>query len=445
MSVALHGICASKGIAVGRVYIADPGQLEIHEYTIWPRQVDGEVARFEAAVDVAREELRAIKRQIPQETSEDVAAFIDTYLLMLEDSVITTAPIKSIREQRCNAEWALKTERDKLVSVFESMEDPYLRTRKDDIDHVVNRIQRILINQGKPEQDASDGRLAGKVVFADDLSPADTVLMQHQGVAGLLTEFGGTNSHTAILARSLRLPAVVGLHHARRYLRDNEMVVIDGREGVVVVDPDEGSVRHFRRRQRDIERHHVVRRSLRRAPAATCDGERIGLRANVELPSDVHAAVQVGAEGIGLYRTEFLFMNREQPPSEEEQYDSYMRLVKSARGGPVTIRTLDLGADKQVDGGRCGAPVPTNPALGLRAVRLCLKEQALFRPQLRAILRASGRGPVRMLIPMLSNTLELRQVLQVVADCRRERRVSAQRTGRTNPQPAATAVERRLS
>jgi len=266
----------------------------------------------------------------------------------------------------------------------------------------------------------TEDSFAGKIVFADDLTPADTVLMQHQGVAALVTEFGGPNSHTAILARSLRIPAVVGLHNAGPYLREHDTLIIDGRQGVVLVDPDEQMVRHYEKLQRQIERVHSARRKLRYAPTVTSDGEAIVLQANVELPADLDAAVQVGAQGIGLYRTEYLFMNRAAPPDEEEQYQAYTEVVRAGEGAPVTIRTLDLGADKQVDGTRPGAPMSSNPALGLRAIRLCLKEPGLFRPQLRAILRASAHSPVRMMIPMLSTISELAQVLDLVKICRQE-------------------------
>jgi len=419
MTFSLHGIGASKGIAIGKVHIVTRGLMEVPEYTLKKTEVESEVKRFKKAIAGARADLGAIKEQIPSDTDTDIAAFIDTHLLMLDDSAITKAPIKFIREQLRNAEWALKVHRDALVSVFEAMEDSYLRTRKDDIDHVVTSVQMRLMHSEKSISH-SDDSFAGKIVFADDLTPADTVLMQHQGVAALVTEFGGPNSHTAILARSLRIPAVVGLHNAGPYLRENDTLIIDGRQGVVLVDPDEQMVRHYEKLQRQIERVHSARRKLRYAPTITSDGESIVLQANVELPADLDGAVQVGAQGIGLYRTEYLFMNRAAPPDEEEQYQAYTEVVRAGEGAPVTIRTLDLGADKQVDGTRPGAPMSSNPALGLRAVRLCLKEPGLFRPQLRAILRASAHSPVRMMIPMLSTTGELAQVMDMVKSCRKE-------------------------
>ena len=418
MTFSFHGIGASKGIAIGKVHIVARGVVEVPEYHVKKSQIEKEVRRFRKAITEARAELGAIKDQIPPDTATDIAAFIDTHLLMLDDAAITSAPIKHIREDRRNAEWALKLQRDALVGVFEAMEDSYLRTRKDDVDHVVNAVQTRLLQVDRRAH--SDGSFSGKIVFADDLTPADTVLMQHQGVAAFVTEFGGPNSHTAILARSLRIPAVVGLHNAAPYLRDDDTVIVDGRQGVVLVDPDEQMVRHYEKLQRDIDRVHAARRKLRFAPTVTSDGESIVLQANVELPADLETAVQVGAQGVGLYRTEYLFMNRDSPPDEEEQYQGYTEVVRAGEGAPVTIRTLDLGADKQVDGTRPGAPLTSNPALGLRAVRLCLKEPGLFRPQLRAILRASAHGPVRMMIPMLSTTGELEQVLSLIDACKRE-------------------------
>lgn len=421
MSFVLQGISVSKGIAIGRLYVIERGQVEVSERNITQRQVAGEIKRFHAALAEARRQLQAVKERIPVETGGDIAAFIDTHLLMLEDSALTKAPVDFIAERRCNAEWALKIQRDAVVGVFEAMDDAYLRTRKDDIDHVVNRVQRILQQRDRSMPgDPGVRQLAGRVVFGDDLTPADTVLMQHHGVAAFVTEFGGPNSHTAILARSLGIPAVVGLHTARPYLRDDEIVIVDGRQGMMLLDPTRGLQRHYEDLKRKIAVHHVARRKLRKAPVVSADGESIGLQANVELPSDIATAVQMGAEGVGLYRTEYLFMNRESPPDEDEQYETYRQVVKALRGAPVTIRTLDLGGDKQVDGARPGAPSAMNPALGLRAIRLCLRDPAMFRPQLRAILRASAHGPVRLMIPMLSTMVELQQVRQILDECRRE-------------------------
>ena len=419
MTFTIHGISASKGIAIGRVHAVDHGRPEAAEHTLDPSRIEAEVGRFGEAVNAARLELRAVKARIPEGTPREIAAFIDTHLLMLEDEAISKAPINYIREMRCNAEWALKLERDALVAVFDAMDDPYLRTRKDDVEHVVNRVQ-VHLQGGPGTRPPSRHAPAGRIVYADDLTPADTVLMQHQGVAGFMTEFGGPNSHTAILARSLNIPAVVGLHRSAALLRDGDEVVLDGRQGIVIVSPADVVKRFYTRRWREIERIKAARSKLRSTPTVTADGEPVVLQANVELPGESAGAVRDGAAGVGLYRTEFLFMNRREPPEEQEQFEAYSELVTALKGAPVTIRTLDLGADKQVDGARPDAPATSNPALGLRAVRLCLKEQGLFRTQIRAILRVSASGPVRMMIPMLANTTELDQVLRIVRDCKRE-------------------------
>ncbi len=420
MTLALQGICASKGVAIGRLYIVDRGALDVNEYLLVEEDVEPEVERFLAAVDTARDELRAVRERIPRDTSADIAAFIDTHLLMLEDSALTKAPVQLVRARRCNAEWALKLQRDALVSVFEEMNDPYLRTRRNDVEHVVARIQRILLRQDKLYHEKPDSRLAGQVVLADDLTPADTVLLLHKGIVGFITEYGGPTSHTAILARSLCIPAVVGVHQARLYLRTGDLVVIDGRAGAVLVGPDDGTVEHYHARQRHIEDQHVLRAKLRGAPTRTVDGKDIELQANIELPEDVEAVTEVSADGVGLYRTEFLFMNRDEMPDEEEQYHAYRGVIEALNGSPVTLRTLDMGADKTIDGGRYTSSWCSNPALGLRAVRLCLKELSLFRPQLRAILRASQHGPTRLLLPMLSNLQEVGQVQRIIEECRRE-------------------------
>ena len=438
MTFTIHGISASNGVAIGRVHAVDRGRTEVVERRIEPSQVEAEISRFGRAVDAARLELRAVKARIPEGTPREIAAFIDTHLLMLEDEAISKAPVTYIRDMRCNAEWALKLECDALVAVFDAMDDAYLRTRKNDVEHVVNRVQIHLQGERRKTSPSSEPA-AGRIIYADDLTPADTVLMQHQGVAGFMTEFGGPTSHTAILARSLNIPAVVGLHRSATLLRDGDEVVLDGRQGIVIVSPADIVKRFYERRRREIERIRSARRRLRATPTVTADGEPVLLQANVELPGESAGAVRDGAAGVGLYRTEFLFMNRRDPPDEQEQFEAYAELVAGMKGAPVTIRTLDLGADKQVDGTRPDAPVTSNPALGLRAVRLCLKEQSLFRPQIRAILRASASGPVRMMIPMLANTTELDQVLRIVRECKRE--LDARGEGYDASMPVGAMIE----
>ena len=431
MTLALTGIGVSKGIAIGQVYRLHRDQLEIPMYAIPLLRVEEEVARYRLAMETAKRQLRTIRERIPAVTPADIGAFIDTHLLMLEDSTLAEGPAQMIRDLRYNAEWALKLQRDRVVQVFDEMDDPYLRTRKDDVEHVVDRIQRILINQEDQHHAVLEADLQGRIILADDLSPADTLLMQHQGIAGFITESGGPLSHTAILARGLRIPAIVGVRRARRYLRADEDLIIDGNAGIIIADPDERSFRHYRKRQREERRYQSELNKLKEAPACTADGFDITLLANIELPEDIRAVRKVGAAGIGLYRTEFLYMNREDLPTEEEHYKAYLKVVRSMKGAPVTFRTFDLGADKQPGGGRHITPNVTNPALGLRAIRLCLKEPGLFVPQLRALLRVSAHGPVKIMFPMLSNSLELFQVLQLVEETKEELRAEGKKFDET--------------
>ena len=422
MAVQLTGIGVSRGIVIGKAHTLLRGELEVLEYSIPKELLDDEVARFRRALEIARGQLRAIRERVPPNTRADIVEFIDTHILMLEDSTLTVAPEHLIQSLQCNAEWALKLQRDALAQVFEEMDDAYLRTRKDDIDHVVSRLQRILIHeyQGPEHEDIVDGRLNGRILLADDLTPADAVLMQHQGIAAFVTEYGGPLSHTAIIARSLRVPTVVGVRHVRRYLKDDELIIVDGQRGIIIAGADAALLAQYRALQAEEQRQQRALKQLKGTAAVTRNRVAIRLQANIELPEDVQAVLAAGAEGVGLYRTEFLFMNRADTPDESEQLDAYTAVIRQLDGLPLTIRTLDLGADKEVDGGNpIGRPC-TNPALGLRAIRLCLHNPSLFRPQLRAILRASALGPTRLMVPMLSNAQEVLQVLELIAETRRE-------------------------
>jgi len=420
MTVALHGMGVSRGIAIGKAHIMETNQLVIPEYKIRKRDIENETSRLNDAVTIAKQQLREIRDHIPSATSADIASFIDTNLLMLEDIALTQEAVRLIQEMNYNAEWALKIQRDALVNVFEEMDDAYLSTRRDDVDHVVNRIQRVLLHQTPLRHESPNSRLKGYIILAEDLTPADTVLLQHQGIVAFATERGGLTSHTAILARSMNIPAVIGVHQALRYINEDNVIIVDGERGVILLDPDADSLKHYRELRKKNRRYYSGLRKLKRSPTRTLDGIDIDLRANIELPRDFDTVKEVGANGVGLYRTEFLYMNREAPPDEEEHYTTYKEVLKILGDLPLTIRTLDLGADKQVDGGRPTGSVQSNPALGLRAVRLCLKEPGLFRPQLRAIIRASAHGNVRLMIPMISNTQEMEQVLHIIEDIKSE-------------------------
>lgn len=411
MTFTVHGVGVSPGIAIGKAHVIERTELEINEYRVAAEDINAEIRRLRDAVQQAKQDLRAVREQIPTSTTADIAAFIDTHLLMLEDSALTYDAERLIKKLSCNAEWALKLQRDALAKAFDEMDDAYLRTRKDDVDHVVTRIQRILLNHAPLKHEVPGNPLEGHVILADDLTPADTVLMRQNGVAAFVTDYGGPTSHMSILARSLGIPGIVGAHGIRRYVKENELLIIDGQEGVVVGDPDASALAYYRTLQAERERHRESLERLRDATAVTLDGDAVELHANVEIPEDFAAARKVGATGVGLYRTEFLYMNRRDHPDEEEHFRTYRALINQLDGMPVTIRTLDLGADKDFDIGD-GRPLAGNPALGLRAIRLSLKEPGLYWPQLRAIVRASAIGPVRLMVPMLSNLEEARVVVE---------------------------------
>jgi len=416
MSLWLSAIAVSRGVAIGAVHRIGGTDLDIPEYRIAAQDVDAEIARYETAAADARAQLQAIREQIPKNAPSEIGAFIETHLLMMDDTTLTEAVAARIREVHCNAEWALKQQSEYLVEVFDQMDDAYLRTRRDDVIHVTARVQRVMLKQ---ERALDTGRASNgppPVIVADELTPADIILLHQQGVAAFVTEHGGPLSHSAILARSLRIPAIVGMHAARRLLADDETVIIDGEAGHVLAGPDESALAFYRHRQKRDERYRRMLGVLRDEPAISGDGIRVSMLANVELPDDATDAAEVGVEGIGLYRTEFLYMNRADSPSEDEQLAAY-RQVLSAVDGPVTIRTLDLGADKTV--GR-PAKMATNPALGLRAIRLCLKETGMFRIQLRALLRASSEGHLRIMLPMISTIQEMRQARHLIDEVKNE-------------------------
>ncbi len=418
MALIISGIGVSRGIAIGNVHLLNRGAPEVFERKLEEHEIEAEVERFQTAVDGAAEQLRSIRDTIPEDAPKDVAAFIDSHLLMVRDSMLRKVPIEIIQEQQCNAEWALKQQRDKLDAVFEQMEDDYLRTRLNDIEHVINLIQQILKDQQFTVQMKLQP-LKGSIIVADDLTPADTVVMQNQNIAGFITELGGPLSHTAILARSLGIPAVVGIQSARTLLQQEEQLVLDGSSGMVLAGMDESTIKEYRQIQREQKDARRKLGSLKNISARTKDGRRISLQANIELAEDISALKKSGADGVGLYRTEFLYIDRETPADEAEQLSAYRKIVRVLKGKPLTIRTLDLGGDKEFDPDFQG-PLTQNPALGLRAIRRSLKDTELFKQQLRAILRASASGPVKILLPMITSDVELVQSLSILEQAKEE-------------------------
>ena len=312
MALIISGLGVSRGIAIGNVHLLLRSSLEVYERTLHPEDISAEIKRFKSAVDRAGKQLQKIQDSIPPEAPKDIASFIESHLLMLKDSMLSKAPIDIIKEIYCNAEWALKLQRDKLVSVFEQMEDEYLKTRQNDIDHVINLIQKMLFDH-QYEVEKEIQTLRGSIIVADDLTPADTVVLQHQNIAGFITELGGPLSHTAIIARSLGIPAIVGMQDARLLLKENELVIIDGAEGMVLAGVDDKTVKQYKAKQKEQKNQRKKLESLRDVEAKTKDGIEINLQANIELTDDVKALKNSGAQGVGLYRTEFLYIDRVKP------------------------------------------------------------------------------------------------------------------------------------
>ena len=417
MSIYLSGIGVSKGIAIGKAFIIVRELLDAKQVTLSKAEIEPEIDRFEKALGMANRQLNDIKQKIARSTANDIVAFIDTHLLMLEDPAFDVGVIAIIREHQCNAEWALHMQSERLIQVFDQMEDPYLRTRKDDVLHVVKRIQGCLQSDG--DEDEVDGNIyRDKIIVADDLTPADTIMMQHQRVAGFVTEYGGPLSHTAILARNLGIPAIVGLHNARNLIHKGEQLIMDGLRGFVINNPDKISLKNYRALKRDEVAKRNLLSELSGEPAITLDGKQVTLHGNIDRPEDIRAIRKIDETGIGLYRTEMLFIELNEWPDEKTHFQTYRRAVRALKGKPLTIRTMDLGADKEIQDTIDHGPMAHNPAMGLRAIRRCLKEPQDFMPQLIAILRASAYGPVRMMIPMLTNLGELDQVLSLVEDAK---------------------------
>ncbi len=412
MSFTLHGLGVSGGIAIGHAHLVTRASFEVDHYQIPEAFIDKEIKRFDKAVKTVRSELDSletdVKSQARGDASADMAAFVTVHRMILDDPSFAEAPREIIRRESCNAEWALKLQLDELLAHFADVQDEYLRERKTDVRQVAERLVAALTGQGGEVPEKLRERAEDTILVAHDLSPADVILFKDHQVAAFVTDVGGATSHTAILARSLAIPAIVALHTARELVREDELIIVDGTQGVVIVEPDETVLAEYRLKQKQwkLERQKLSR--IKTAAAETLDGTLVELHANIELPTDLDAVKQSGATGIGLFRTEFLFMNRKDSPSEEEQFIAYKIVAEGMRGSPVVIRTLDIGADKNLDGAE---HANVHSALGLRAIRYCLAEPQLFNTQLRAILRASRYGDVRILIPMLVSTTELKQTI----------------------------------
>lgn len=410
-SFSIHGVGVSSGVAIGQAHLVSNALLEVVHYQLPEHLIDDEIKRFSDAVATVKADLEQINSSLRKNAPAEISAFIGTHLMMLEDKSLSEIPKDIIKNEQCNAEWAIKLQMDDIVEQFEQIEDEYLRERKQDVIQVVERIIKVLLghqNQLTSAQQASVLHQERKLILvAHDISPADAIQFKQHQFAAFITDVGGATSHTAILARSLNIPSIVALQRARDLINDGELIIVDGDLGVVIVSPSKEILAEYKLRQEQWELEQQKLQRIKATKAITIDGTVIELFANIEVPEDVAAARAAGATGVGLYRTEFLFMNRRDMPDEEEQFLAYKAVAQAMKGAPVTIRTLDLGADKQMNPDSVVSCA--NPALGLRAIRLCLAEPQIFHTQLRALLRASHFGNVRILIPMLCTLAELRQ------------------------------------
>lgn len=417
MTVRVHGLAITGGVAQGRAVLVGHSGSQIRRYRVEVAQVDSELERLRNARDAVARELYGLQASLPGDAPVELSAMIDVHLQMLHDEVFKAAIAHWITRHHYNAEWALSAQLDVLVRQFDAMDDPYLRERKADLEQVAERVQQHLRGAAQPVSDIEEG--GARILVAQDLSPADLLRYREGAFAGFATDAGALTSHTAIVARSMGIPAVVAVRGISQQVRPDDWLIIDGDAGVVILEPTVEERAAYRERERDQIRCKVELEALASVSARTSDGEAVHLLANIEGPEDVAAALHVGAAGIGLFRSEFLFMGRGADlPSEEGQYHAYRAVVQGMRGLPVTIRTIDIGADKPLDG--ASHPHADNPALGLRAIRWSLADPEAFRTQLRAILRAAAHGPVSVLFPMIGQLGEIHQVLAQLQLAREE-------------------------
>ncbi|PWF46648.1 phosphoenolpyruvate--protein phosphotransferase [Massilia glaciei] len=424
-SFTLHGIPVSRGIAIGRAHLLTPAALDVKHYLVAEEHMEAEVRRLQEAIAEVHRGLQALWTDLPKDAPTELGAFIDVHALILSDPMISEAPLDIIRTRHYNAEWALVTQIDELSAQFDEIEDAYLRERKADIQQVAERVLKVLMGSAQlvPPPLSEGEYQPPMIVVAHDISPADMLQFRDRSFIGFVTDVGGQNSHTAIVARSLDIPAAVGMSQASSLVEQDDWVIIDGDAGVVIANPSPLVLEQYRARQALMLKARKKLLKLKKTPAVTRDGTAVTLLANIELPDDCPGALEAGAQGVGLFRSEFLFMGRaghaHKIPTEDEQFEQYKKAVLAMKGRPVTIRTLDIGADKPLDQAEHTA---LNPALGLRAIRYCLAEPALFLTQLRAILRASAFGKVRMLIPMLAHAFEIDQSLAMIEQAKAQLR-----------------------
>ena len=408
--IQLKGLGVSEGIAVGRAYPLDRQRVVVPHYHVAPDQVEAEIQRFRRALAQSRRQCDTIKRRIQGEENRDLIYIIDTHILIMDDETLSQGTETGIREG-LNSEWSLEMVRDRIKTAFDNIGDDYLRERRSDVDYVVERILRNLLKRKVENIEEIKGNV---ILVAHDISPADTAQMIHSRINGFITDMGSKSSHTAIMARSLEIPAVLGLENASRLVKSGDWIAIDGLAGEVIINPDPETRRRFQVLRKEFQHYQTQIPKYRRLSAVTPDGARIALFANIELLEELEAVNRYGAEGIGLYRTEFLFMNRKDLPSEEEHFQNYHRIAETIFPNPAVIRTLDIGGDKFAS--QLDLAQELNPAMGLRAIRFCLREPKIFKTQLKGILRAGELGNLRILLPMISGVEEIRAAREIIEE-----------------------------
>ena len=432
MTFSIHGLAVSRGIAIGRAVLVASSRADVAHYFVESSAVASEVQRVRDARNAVADEISRLQRDLPADAPHELAALLDVHLMLLQDEQLISGVKGWISERHYNAEWALTTQYEMIARQFDEMEDEYLRERKADLEQVVERVLRHMKGVSSPVQLKSQGARKQQqdlllddnldvplVLVAHDLSPADMLQFKQSLFAGFATDVGGRTSHTAIVARSMDIPAVVGARSASQLIKQDDWVIIDGDAGVLIVDPSPIILAEygFKQRQGELERERLNR--LRHTPAVTLDGQKVELLANIEMPEDTRGAIQAGAVGVGLFRSEFLFMGRiGRLPDEEEQYLAYRQAIDGMQGLPVTIRTVDIGADKPLERHTKAQEAHLNPALGLRAIRWSLADPPMFLTQLRAILRAAAHGQVNLLVPMLAHATEIRQTMALIDHAR---------------------------
>ncbi|MFM9990119.1 MAG: phosphoenolpyruvate--protein phosphotransferase [Burkholderiaceae bacterium] len=434
MTIAIHGLAVARGIAIGRAVLVASSRIDVAHYFIESHQVEAELERVNNARHAVSDEIQRLIKNMPKDAPHELEAILEVHQMLLQDEMLAEGVKHWIEERLYNAEWALTSQLEVVARQFDEMDDPYLRERKGDLEQVVERVLRhmkgldtqthVVVQRPQPntwQQDLLDeNHEAPLILVAHDLSPADMLQFKQSVFAGFVTDVGGKTSHTAIVARSLDIPAVVGARTASHLVKQDDWVIIDGDAGVMIIDPSPIILEEygFKQRQASLERERLLR--LRYTPAVTLDGQKIELLANIEMPEDTPVAIQMGAVGVGLFRSEFLFMGREgHLPDEEEQFEAYKRAVEGMKGLPVTIRSVDVGSDKPLDR-TLKDEAHLNPALGLRAIRWSLADPAMFLTQLRAILRAAALGKVKLLIPMLAHGQEIRQTTALIDHARKQ-------------------------